>query len=486
MKKQLYVLSMMAAAALLSACGGGNAPSGSLSAVSLSSVQTSATTTASGPQAVAAKCALPTSDQVFGSVNAAALGFDQARLDAAFQYGARLGTTTMRVYRHGCLAAKSALDPVTAFVPQVLFSGSKSILSLAVGRAVTLGFLKLDDPIGQYLPEADAAHGALTVRQLLNQTSGLQLVVADEAAALTTDPVAYTLALPFWYQPGTEFMYAQNTLTTLSRVLERATGMDYQAFTQQELMARVGIPRNRWVALRDRSANTFVWGGLLLRPDDEARLGHLMLHQGKWGTEQLISTSYMSQATTGTTANPGYGFLLWLNSGDHYKAGSIGRPILVEQPLLPGSPHDTFGAMGAFGQMTVVVPSRDLVFVRNGVADNTSTAENQDFQELIRQVIAAVNDMPQNTEPAPATYPTATSVFDAVSFDDFTDWRLIGTLLGVGAKATPGCSLLFCNGHNLVTDAAKLGADAVQQLLATVAATAADLVRGEQPSPVIE
>ena len=483
MKKQLYALSMVATAALLSACGGGAAPSGTLSAVSLSTVQTSATTTAGGP--VAAKCEVPLAGQVYGAVDATKLGFDQARLDAALQFGSRLGSTSMRVYRHGCLAAKSALDPVTAFVPQVLFSGSKAILALAVGRAITLGFLTLDDPIGQYLPEADAAHGAITVRQLLNQTSGLQLIVADEAAALTTDPVAYTLALPFWYQPGTEFMYAQNTLTTLSRVLERATGMDFQAFTQQELMSRVGIPRDHWVALRDRSANTFVWGGLLVRPDDEARLGHLMLHQGKWGTEQLISTSYMIQSTTGTAANPGYGFLLWLNA-DHYKLGAIGRPFPLDQPTLPGSPMDTYGAMGAFGQLTIVVPSRDLVFVRNGASSTPSTTESQDYQELVRQVIAAVNDMPQNTDPAPSTYPEVNSVSASVNLDDFTDWRLIGTLLGVGAKATPGCSLLLCNGHNLVTDAAKLGADAVQQLLATVAATTADLVRGEQPSKVIE
>jgi CubicO group peptidase (beta-lactamase class C family) len=479
MKKQLYALSVVTAA-LLAACGAGEPPRASLAAPAastLSVVQTSAT-----PKA---RCALPTSSQVFGSVNAAALGFNQARLDAALQYGARLGSTTMRVYRHGCLAARSALDPLTVFVPQVLFSGSKTILSLSVGRAVTLGYLKLDEPIGKYLPEADPAHAAITVRQLLNQTSGLQLVLADEAAALTTDPVKYTLALPFWYPPGTEFMYAQNTLTTLARVLERATGQDYQAFTQQELMGRVGIPRNHWIALRDRSANTFVWGGLMLRPDDEARLGHLMLHQGKWGDEQLISHAYMSQATTGTTANPGHGFLIWLNAGDHYKAGAIGRPVLVEQPLLPGSPHDAFGAMGAFGQMTVVVPSRDLVFVRNGVANNPSTAENHDFQELIRQVIAAVDDLPQITDPAPASYPAATSPFDVASLDDLTDWRLIGTLLGVGTGATPGCSLLFCNGHNLVFDAGKLGTDAVQQLLAAEAATAVDVLRGEQPSAVI-
>ncbi|MES3021565.1 MAG: serine hydrolase [Pseudomonadota bacterium] len=474
MKKQRYASSAMAAAILLAALGVGTPARAGLDVPT--TLQAGTTTTASG---VAPKCALPAAGQLFGALNAAQLGFDQARLDAAIRFGERLLSTSIRVYRHGCLAGKSGLDPASVYVPQALFSGSKTVLSLAVGRAVTMGHLKLDDPIGKYLPEADAAHGAITVRQLLNQTSGLQLVVADEAAALTADPVQYTLALPFWYPPGTEFMYAQNTLTTLSRVLERATGQEFQAFTQNELMNRVGIARDHWVWLRDRSGSTFAWGGMLLRPDDEARLGHLMLNNGKWGNEQIINPSYMNQAKTGTAANPGHGFLLWLNSGDFYKASLIGRPQRIDQPMLPGSPPDTYGSMGALGQMTIVVPSRDLVFVRNGgPGGGAETVEGKEYHELVRQVIAAVNDMPQNTDPGPYAYPAATSPLDAASFDNnIADWRLLGTLLGVGAGTTPGCTLILCNGSNLVGDAGVLGVDAVQQLLAAVAATSADVAR---------
>lgn len=469
MKKQLYAASAMAAAILLSACGGQPAPANST--VLLSTIQIGSAASGS------AQCPLPAAGQLFAGRNASLLGFDQARLDAAIAFGERIPSTAIRVYRHGCLAGKSTLDPASAYVPQPLFSGSKTVLSLAVGRAITLGYLKLDDPIGMYLPEADASHGALTVRHLLTQTSGLQLVLADEAAALTADPVQYTLALPSWYAPGTEFMYAQNTLTTLSRVLERATGQDFQAFAQQELMAKVGIARDHWVWLRDRSGTTFAWGGLLLRPDDQARLGHLMLNDGKWGTAQLISHAYINQATTGTAANPGHGFLLWLNAGDTFKAASIGRPVPVAHPVLPGTPRDTYASLGAMGQMTVVVPSRDLVFVRNGPG-GADTVEGKDVNELARLVIAAVNDMPQITEPGPYDYAAPASTGDLVSLDNnIADWRLVGTLLGVGAGATPGCNLVLCNGRNLVTDAGSLGVDAVAQLLAAVAATTTDLAQ---------
>ncbi len=470
MKMINYVVIVMLAAVWLCA-GGRDAAAQTAQSAGVGLVQAVSGTQSPGT----AQCALPADGRLFNARNATQLGFDQARLDAAIAFGERLPSTSIRVYRHGCLAGRSTLDSASVFVPQALFSGSKTVLALAVGRAVTLGYLKLDDPIGTYLPEADALHGAITVRQLLTQTSGLQLVLADEAAALTTDPVGYTLALPSWYAPGTEFMYAQNTLTLLSRVLERATGPEFQAFVQQELMNRVGIARDHWVWLRDRSGTTFAWGGLLMRPDDEARLGHLMLHRGKWGSQQVISQSYMNQATTGTAANPGHGFLLWLNAGDTFKAASIGRPVPVAHPVLPGTPRDTYAALGAMGQVTVVVPSRNLVLVRNGPG-GADTVEGKDVNELVRLVIAAVSDMPQVTDPGPYDYPAPAGTGDLVSLDNnIADWRLIGMLLGVGVGATPGCTVLLCNGSNLVTDAGVLGADAVGQLLSAVAATSSDL-----------
>jgi CubicO group peptidase (beta-lactamase class C family) len=45
-------------------------------------------------------------------------------------------------------------------MPFESFSMAKSVTSLLVGRAVTLGKLGMDDPIGRYIPEADPAHAA--------------------------------------------------------------------------------------------------------------------------------------------------------------------------------------------------------------------------------------------------------------------------------------------------------------------------------------
>lgn len=443
-----------------------------------------------GLQAVprhAPKCVQPAEDQMFPPADAATLGFNEERLAAALDYGTQLLSSSIRVYRYGCLAAETQQDQVSVWVPQLMASASKTILSLSIGRAVTLGHLRLDDPIGKYLPEADAPHAALTVRQLLTQTSGLALVLADEIAGILSDPVQQTLAMPFWYEPGTEYMYAQNTLATLARIVERASGEEFQVFTQRELMTPMGIARNHWLWLRDRSGGTIAAGGLLMRPDDEARMGHLMLYEGRWRGQQLIDAAYMRELRRGTAANPGYGFLVWTNEGDWHKGSAIGRPVRIDYPLLPGVPRDAYGAMGALGQMIVAIPSRHLVIVRNGgPGDGASTIEGLKYKELIRLISDAVDDAPRITEPGPLTYPAPAGQFDAIpEYLDVFGWSLPGILLGVGGDALPDCNLLLCNGRVIAQDLAGFGGDTVLQFLGVVGGTTLDAAQGREYSDVV-
>ncbi|MGH9137755.1 MAG: serine hydrolase domain-containing protein [Acidimicrobiales bacterium] len=207
------------------------------------------------------------------TVDAANLGFDADALGDAVRFAAEMRSTSVRVYRHGRLAAKRDRGPRSGGVPSPRASSSKGVLSLVVGRAVTLGMMGVDDPIGQYLPEADNDYGAITVRQLLDQTSGLRFCWAAEAAGLATDPVRQMLRLPFAHEPGATYEYAQTTLSVLGVIVERATGQEFRRFAQAELLEPLGIPRRHWVWLRDRSGRTITAGGMLLRPDDQARLG---------------------------------------------------------------------------------------------------------------------------------------------------------------------------------------------------------------------
>ncbi|MGH9137754.1 MAG: hypothetical protein ACRD0G_12000 [Acidimicrobiales bacterium] len=141
---------------------------------------------------------------------------------------------------------------------------------------------------------------------------------------------------------------------------------------------------------------------------------------------------------TGTVANPGYGFLLWLNSGDWYKTGSLPRAQVIEHPLFPGVPRDAYAFLGALGQVIVVVPSSALVLVRNGLPSRfdradpvrySSATTSPDLKELVRRVVASVSDRPVLDEPGPYAYHDTTGPSTRPRFRRMTaNWRQLRCL----------------------------------------------------------
>ncbi|MGX1811149.1 serine hydrolase domain-containing protein [Nocardia sp. NPDC055321] len=444
-------------------------------AILLGATATVATAEPAGPTADTAQqvCAEPAPDRITERGDPAAAGFDPAALEAAMNFGAAKGAVALQVYRHGCLIS----DRTGMWnLPMPLASGSKGVLSTAVGRAITLGLFGLDDPIGTFFPRADPAHAHITVRQILTQTSGLHFSWANDIAGYYNDPVRQSLDLPVDYAAGTKFQYAQGILTVLAEIVEITSGTDFQDFVQRELMDPLGIKRQNWVWLRDRSGNTLVSGGLAMRPDDFARYGRLMLQNGRWQGRTLLDADYVRQAAEPTAANGGYGFLLWTNAGDSHWGSFAGpRSTVHERPILPGSPRDSYAFSGALGQVAVVVPSLDMVIVRHGVpvridpndlGANLTGTGNPDNQELIRRITAAVTDGPVVEADDPYRYNDSTGPL-VTSVEDLAYWadpqNVIGTVLGAGAYAGD-CNILWCNGTVVPVDVFRWLLDAIGQL----------------------
>jgi CubicO group peptidase (beta-lactamase class C family) len=421
-----------------------------------------------------ATCAQPAAGQAPGRADPAAAGFDPAALADAINFGTGKGAYAIQVYRHGCLVGDRT---GTGNLPVPLASATKGVASVAVGRAITLGYFGLDDPLGKFLPQADPTHAALTVRQLLNQTTGLRFTWSADIAGIATDEVLQSLNDPFAFEPGTTFQYSQAVLALLPKIIEITTGRDFQDFVQRELMQPLGIARDQWVWLRDRSGNTAVNGGLAMRADDLARLGLLMLGEGRWGDTQLVDPDYIRQARTSTDANGGYGFLFWLNAGDSYKTATVPTAETFTHPMFPGAPRDLYAFVGALGQFTVVIPSRDMVIVRLGIpggidTNNVQTSlaaeSNPDNKEFLRRVIAAVDDLP--AEPYDDPYRYGDNFGPIIgSLDDLAFWvdpeHVFSILFGVGPYAATSCNMLWCNGKLVPQDIFAATVDTIGQIV---------------------
>lgn len=410
------------------------------------------------------------------------LDLDPERLQRAVEHATTHMAGTFRVYRYGCLAAEGPLNPVTGMRHQNMFSTTKTVAALVLGRAETLGYLKVSDPIGKYFPAADAAHRAVTLRQLLTQTSGLQMQWADQLNIAKPDEVRATLNTPFDHQPGSYFEYNQTPVTLLLAAVQRAVGQDVQTFAQRQLFDKLGITPNDWFWQRDRAGNTLGWAFLYTKPDVfMSRIGALLLNDGSWRGKRVISGSYLKGLRTSSAHNAGYGYLTWLNRGPYINPGLNERTV-HQRPPIASAPGDMYMAAGFHGQFIFVIPSLRMVVTRTQTPESDTTVSTgpsgerpdriaefmgSDFgvgeHELFRLLMAAVTDV-QMPDPGPFDDPSDLNG-DPGRF--LRDPAPVAGGLGVGPNATPGCDPLGCDGAPAIEGTVATVQDAVDAVLGT-------------------
>ncbi len=358
------VLVLAATSACLPPRVGGGLLPGAGSGGSGGSSGASPRTPAPAPQT----CPQPRAGEEFRRVEPEQAALDRRAVVDALTYGTARGAQSLRVYRGHCLVGTSGNDPSTEWTPLPAWSMTKGVVSLLVGRAVTLGHLSVDDPIGEHLDGLSPAHAAITVRHLLTQTSGLRFAWANDLnAAALLDSVARVLERPFEAEPGTTYVYAQVAVTVLVAVVEAATGEDLQEFAQRELFGPIGIPRTDWRWARDGAGRSHGFAFLDMAPRSFGRIGSLLLAEGRWRGRTLVDPAYVRAAATGTEANPAYGFLWWDNSAERMITAGFPAQEVLERRWLPAVPEDAFGLTGMFDQLLVVIPSLDMVVLRMGL-----------------------------------------------------------------------------------------------------------------------
>ncbi len=138
-----------------------------------------------------------------------------------------------------------------AVTPDTVFhiaSISKNILAAVVLQLVDEGKLRLDDDVTKYVPEAPTQGRHVTVRQLLNHTSGIysftSLPDADnnERLELTHEQVLGLIKdKPFDFEPGTRWRYDNSAFYLAGMVVERVTKQEYGAYVREHVFKPLGM-----------------------------------------------------------------------------------------------------------------------------------------------------------------------------------------------------------------------------------------------------
>jgi CubicO group peptidase (beta-lactamase class C family) len=250
-------------------------------------------------------------------------------------------------------------------------SAQKSFIAILAGVAIDKGLLDISKRVADYIgagwSKASAEEEQLiTVRNLLEMNSGLSEPLAWEAPA------------------GTKFFYNTPAYAIMKPVLERAAGQNLADLTRLWLTEPSEMKDTLW---RERPAAFGDVGnptGLYTTPRDMARLGELVLDNGKAADgKRVISGTQLAATFQPTTTNPAYGRLWWLN-GSTYSL----RPgrVRTETALIPAAPSDLVAALGAMDRKIYILPSRKLIVVRTG-----QQAPDRDFdQQLWLRLMKAI------------------------------------------------------------------------------------------------
>jgi D-alanyl-D-alanine carboxypeptidase len=209
-----------------------------------------------------------------------ALGPYLAALAAADQLSgvvlvAKNGVTVFeKAYGPADRANQVANTPATRFN---IGSINKAFTKAAIAQLVTSGKIKVTDTIGQLLPDypnADAK--AATVDQLLNHTAGIADFFGAKFSASSkaefrsnADYFRFVAAEPLTFPPGSRREYCNGCFIVLGAVIERVSGMAYEAYIQQRVFTPAGMGGAAFLRVDEPTANVAI--GYTRRQDDGAR-----------------------------------------------------------------------------------------------------------------------------------------------------------------------------------------------------------------------
>lgn len=189
---------------------------------------------------------------------------------------------------------------------------------------------------------------------------------------------------PLDHAPGSYWEYLSATSNILAAVVEAqfADQQSYWTNAQSALFDPIGVTT---ATLETDTSGTQVASSYLwASATDWARLGELMLNDGKWQGTQVLPAGWLKLASTQAMPDgegAGYGAQTWLPA----------NPVGGDCKDVAGIPEDTVSMEGHWGQIVAMVPSKKAVVVRLGWTFEKSQFDGCNF---VGDVLQTLPDLP--------------------------------------------------------------------------------------------
>lgn len=235
---------------------------------------------------------------------------------------AGLAGGVLYVVRTGDVVDDASVGSVDHGTPIAVASAAKWFTSALLLVLVDDGKLSLDEPISRRLPEFTGDKASITLRELLNHTSGLeQQDCIWNTSGDMGDCVARLARGPLEFAPGTAFSYGNAGYHVAGHLAEVVTGTDFQTLFDQRLGEPLGLTATSWGG----GSNPSPAAGVTTTVDDYARFLEMMLKGGvvegrrilseqsvaEIQRDQVVGMDTSNDYAVGITRIPTYGLGLW-------------------------------------------------------------------------------------------------------------------------------------------------------------------------------
>jgi len=242
------------------------------------------------------------------------------------------------------------------------FSVAKSFVALMVGCAIDDGKIKsIEQSVGDFIPEFKKEElENIKIKHLLNMSSGLDWneSYANPFSVTTQayyDNDLYSLVSQqhMIETPGIKFKYLSGNTQLLGIVVNKATGKNLAEYFSEKIWQPMGCEKDALWSTDTKDGIEKAYCCFNSNARDFAKLGQLILQNGKWDSTQLIAKQYVEKAITpdSTILDENnqtvdfYGFQFWIM---HHKGLTI--------------PY----CRGIKGQYIFIIPQKNAVLVRLG------------------------------------------------------------------------------------------------------------------------
>ena len=297
-------------------------------------------------------------------------GMDAAVLESARAWLESHNSKSGMVIRHGRIVAEwyfAGADQKSKFAA---YSTSKSLSSMATGLAISDGKLGLDHTVGQYLPEASPEKKrSITVKQLLSMTSGVH---NDAGIGQREDLFSYALKTAAMdHEPGAKWDYNNTGLALLSPVFHKATGKQIDEFLNDRVFRAIGIKAEDMTWDR-REGLALPYSGCHTNARSLGRIGLLVLNKGKWADKRIVPEQWLAESIAPSQdLNKSYGYLWWNNTTGKWA----------------GVPKDAYAALGRWDNNIFIVPSLDLIVIRQSDIAPAAGHQIAEYYQLVCKAI---------------------------------------------------------------------------------------------------